>query len=506
MHLTSDFIQLFSGLTTAHGTYKLTGDLSPNGKAKGVAVTHQAMVTVELWNRHLRGEQGLGIIPINEHNCCRFGAIDVDIYPLNLKELNARIQFKKLPLVLCRTKSGGAHLFLFVNEWVSAETMIHKLKEMAAALGHGRAEVFPKQSKLLIERGDVGSWINMPYFMSDKTNRYGLDDCGVALNIEQFIKYAVSQIITLDQLRALTCAPDELLPDGPPCLQHLVREGFPEGMRNAGMFNLGIYAKKAHPDAWRAKLEEYNSKFMSPPLTSTEILGVIKSLDKHDYNYTCKSQPIEAHCNVDKCRRCKFGVGKGDYGMPKLGTLTKLQTSPPIWFLDIEGGTRLELTTEELQSPIMFQKRCMEVLHVVPGIPKRNEWTDILGELFENVNMVDVPESTTPKGLLLSLFEEFINSRVRAKCREEVLLGKPLTQDGKIIFRMKDFIRFLDRQRFNTFDLSQITVILREVHGMQDFRFRVDGKLICALSVNVEEPPKLDAVDLPKLPNDLGTI
>lgn len=503
---THDVMQLFSGLQSAYGIYKTSQQLTPSGKLKGAAKTVNDTVTVELWVKHLKGEQSLGIVPINEKNCCRFGAIDVDVYPLNIKELNVKIQLKKAPLVLCRTKSGGAHLYLFLSEDVPADVVIKRLKEMAALLGYGTAEVFPKQAQLLVDRGDVGSWINMPYFGADRSTRYALDDCGVQLSVEQFVSYAATKVQTASQLSALVFDGDDYLKDGPPCLQHLCKEGFPEGTRNSGLFNLGIYAKKSNPDKWKTVLEDLNTRYMSPPLNATEVLGVIKSLEKHEYNYTCKTQPIEPHCNADKCRRCKFGVGKGDFGMPKFGSLTKLETKPPIWFIDIDGGHRLELSTEELQSPIHFQRKCMEVLNVVPGLPKREDWSDILHALFENVNVVEVPQHATPRGHLLAMFEEFIGSRVQARTKEEIVLGKPLTENGSTYFRMRDFIRFLDRQRFSMFGHHEIISILRDEFGIRDHRFRIAGRIVATMVVPAQEQSELKAEDLPPLPEDTEAV
>ena len=49
-------------------------------------------LTEALVQAHIDGKQGVGAIPINEENQCRFGAIDVDVYDLNQKELQDKIQ------------------------------------------------------------------------------------------------------------------------------------------------------------------------------------------------------------------------------------------------------------------------------------------------------------------------------------------------------------------------------------------------------------------------------
>jgi len=45
-----------------------------------------------------------------------------------------------------------------------------------------------KQSKIMAERGDVGSFLNMPYHGGDRTVKYAIDDNGNSLTIEKFIK------------------------------------------------------------------------------------------------------------------------------------------------------------------------------------------------------------------------------------------------------------------------------------------------------------------------------
>ena len=67
--------------------------------------------TTEKFERHLKGEYpAMGIVPINDDDECIFGAIDIDVYPLDHK-ITKNIQKKKFPLIMCLSKSGGAHLY-----------------------------------------------------------------------------------------------------------------------------------------------------------------------------------------------------------------------------------------------------------------------------------------------------------------------------------------------------------------------------------------------------------
>ena len=51
-----------------------------------------------------------------------------------------------------------------------------------------KSEIFPKQSTIKAERGDIGNFLNMPYHGGDRTVRYAIGDDGNSLTIEQFVK------------------------------------------------------------------------------------------------------------------------------------------------------------------------------------------------------------------------------------------------------------------------------------------------------------------------------
>ena len=61
------------------------------------------------------------------------------------------------------------------------------LVEMAVALGHSGCEIFPKQDIILAERGDVGNFINLPYFNADLPQRYCFNEKVEAMEIEDFL-------------------------------------------------------------------------------------------------------------------------------------------------------------------------------------------------------------------------------------------------------------------------------------------------------------------------------
>ena len=143
------FKNIFEGLDRAHGV-TIVGESNGNGtKIKGKSFVKREPVTDELWQKHLDGKDSLGVIPINDDNKCKWGCIDIDSYAgFDHQKLINKIKQFKLPLVVCRSKSGGAHVFLFTKDYVSASLMQDKLNEIRSVLGYGGSEVFPKQREL----------------------------------------------------------------------------------------------------------------------------------------------------------------------------------------------------------------------------------------------------------------------------------------------------------------------------------------------------------------------
>lgn len=467
-------MKLFEGLPRAHGTYEIKGERA-DGKKQGKATTVREDVTLEKWQAHLDGKTGIGIIPINDDSSCKFGAIDVDQYDgLDIKVVNDKIKQYKLPLFPCMSKSGGVHLYIFTSEWVPADVMQNKLRDIAAALGFGGSEIFPKQAYILADRGDVGQWINMPYFGNERI-------CN-GLSAEKFTAAALSNRLSLEDFNKLKIPqPKSDFEDGPPCLQHLSAQGFPQGTRNNGLFNVAVYCRKRDPDNWQRDMESFNAKLMDPPLSSSEVQGTIKSASRKDYRYTCSKAPIAPYCNAAVCKLRKYGID-GSNDLPAIHSLTKFNSTPPIWFLDIDGGGRLELETDDLQNQRRFQRKCMEKLNTMPNKMSDQAWTKLINHLLENLTVVEAPVDASPIGQLFEHLERFVSGRVQAKNRDELLLGKPWSDEERSYFRVGDFMAYLDRMHFRDYRVHQVTAILKQNEAEHHF-FNCKGKGVNCWSV-----------------------
>jgi len=465
---------IFHGSARAHGSFVVENG-SLGQKTQGQAKTIKTVgASVNHWSDHLSGEKGLGIIPIDEENSVKWGAIDIDIYSLNLEKLVLKIEEFKLPLVVCRSKSGGAHVFCFLQENVPAGDMQDKLREISAGLGYGGVEIFPKQREILVDRGDIGSWLNMPYFQGDESLRYAFDEEAKAISVEKFIEFVEGRSISHQDLIELEVPTLDDIKDGPPCLQVLLKQGFPEGTRNNGLFNVGVYLKKSKPESWETEIEEYNRKYVHPPLPAQEVLTLIGTLKKKEYNYKCSDEPIKSYCDVSRCRGCKYGVGGGNT-TPTFSSLSKLDTKPPLWFLSIDDK-RLELNTEQLQNQIKFQRACMEILNIMPPRMQDRSWQNLIQSLMDSgMEIIEVSDDVTIEGQFMELLESFCTDMAQANTRDEILLGKPFTEEGKTYFRIKDLKDYLSKHRFTDMETNRIASKLRDLKANHKF-FNIKGR------------------------------
>jgi hypothetical protein len=143
--LFEDFFEVFPGLTRAYGKFTITS--TKGVKLDGFGNTIREPYTKELWKLHLDGKIGLGVIPINEDSKCKWACLDVDDYSVDLDKISK--QFVNKNLLLCRSKSGGGHIFIFTKKFVPASKMIKKMKDIANAFGFIKYDLRPLQEKTI---------------------------------------------------------------------------------------------------------------------------------------------------------------------------------------------------------------------------------------------------------------------------------------------------------------------------------------------------------------------
>jgi hypothetical protein len=461
------FHDLFFGSDIAHGTFEVKG-AERSGKKKGSARVVREPASVELWEEHLSGGMGLGIIPIRSDNMCRWGAIDIDDYKTDHKTLVQKLRLHNVPAVVGRSKSGGAHIWFFLTEPIPAADMQHKLHGLAASLGRADCEIFPKQAAILAGRGDTGNFLNMPYHNGTKNMRYGFNDTGEGLTPEEFLDYAEKFIQTPDEFYTVDVSfgvtDGEHLPEGPPCLQHLCKNGFVPGSRNNALFNLGVYARQSDADDWESRVQKYNMDYLHPPLARSEVEAIIKQLKKKDYYYKCEDQPIKPHCNKDLCKTRKFGVGQG--ASSNVTGIIKIDGDPPIFIVTVDGKP-VETSTEGVHNQAVFQKACIGQLNMYPATVNSRAWQTRMQNLLDNVVVVPVAPDATSEGEFKDLLTQFCTDRAKGIVMDDLTSGISVWAEDGIYFQLKDLKKHLQLNDFKNFTGPKMSLVLKKLGGVE---------------------------------------
>jgi len=229
--------------------------------------------------------------------------------------------------------------------------------------------------------------------------------------------------------------------DGPPCLQTLASQGaVSEGGRNNYLYNIGVYLKKKDPAGWESKIEDYNdSKYISPKIKSEEVLKTIGSLNKKEYDYKCKDQPICDFCNDKLCYTRKFGKsGSPDIDITQI---RMLDSDPPIYFVTADGET-MECDPDTLHDPDKFSKHAM--IHIRKTLLSTNKmmWKKRINKLLAEMDdPLAAPDDMRIDVILQNGLTNFVSKN--GKQLEDVLKRKSYSENGHSWFKFDDFWRYL---------------------------------------------------------------
>lgn len=494
-----EFSRLFRGRDTHYGLY-YPQETSKIKRAK----TCKGKITTKMWQSHLEGQEPfLGVVPITDGDGCYFGVIDFDYYAADHADLAKRVKDKGLPLVVCRSKSGGAHLFLFSADRMSAELVREKLSQFASMLGLDKIqakeneknpviEIFPKQAKTAAAQ--CGSWINLPYWGGDKTERYAVDSDGRQLKLKDFLAYAESKAITAAMLAGAggVSAPSakNIGPGAPPCLDTL--NALPNNAQEKGntyLFNAGIYLKMWDSVGWQKRLVDMNAD-LTDPMSEPDLAVVLRSLENGTFAYQCGQPPLNQHCDHRTCTRRTYGVGNfggsattGDTKLPSITELEKLETDPPLWSLKVDDKV-VRLITDDLVNPKGFQKRVMEQCSIVFPVMKQDVWQGVIRTLMQDVKVVAAPEDAGIRGQFLGEVRSYLALYRRSESNEAVLRGLPWrdTESDSVYFKGAALTKFLKDTSIREYSKNQIWSVLKEA-GAIEARLSVAEKTVTVWSM-----------------------
>jgi len=499
--LLHDFMALFSGNDTARGVFIPSGKLDEKGKVLGQVFTERSMPTDEHYMAHLEGKKGLGIVPIRTDSKCTFGVIDVDDTK-QFSILPKIITKHSFPLIPFRSKSGGLHLYVFFTEPVPAKKVISLLQEMRRMLGLPKnTEIFPKQSKL--DENSSGSWINLPYFDAEKTDRFlSLND--KRLSLSEALVYCSNNRKSVDDLKTLINSIP--MNDGPPCLQTIFIRGY-TSMRNNYLFSAGVYCKSKYGDDFEHKLVEINSS-LEAPLSIKELqTTIINSLQRKDYAYKCSEEPLCSLCDKSVCRQKEYGIGSSSVPELTFEQLKQFEADPPYYEWIINSKPLRFYSETEIINQTAFRTLCFRCLHVLPNRLKDETWTRVVNTALSNIQVIPIEagDDISVGATFREYLVEFLTKRAPAANKEQILMDRVYRDEDKkvYIFRAKNLINFLIVQKsFRAFGQTEIQARLKDMRG-KAIRYYINTKNSAARvwelpfeAIEKYSEPDIDSIDI----------
>ena len=485
------FKEIFTGLERAHGVTFVDKKGVDGEKIKGKSFVKREPVTDNMWLSHLQGrEPSLGIIPINDENKCIWGCIDIDSYAgFDHQKLINKIKLLKLPLVVFRSKSGGAHVFCFTTVPVTAQLMRDKLLSVSAVLGYGGSEVFPKQVELKSEE-DTGNFLNLPYFNGDNTTRYAFRESGDGATMEDFYELYERNKLTPEKLETLEIKrPLSEFSDGPPCIESLTQTKLNDG-RDRVIYQYIQYAKRKWPEDWHNRINQFNYKYFENPLDDKTIQDKIKFHAKKDLGFKCNEEPMCNHCDKKLCRSRQFGIG-GESIFPELSDLQKVELDEPYYWVNVDGE-RVKLDNIDcLMDQRLFRRTVTKQINKKPSRIKQNEFDKYVDLLLAGVEIVKAPQGSTILDQLQDHLEEFCTNRTaKSTTKEDILRGNVWTNEGKHHFIFSKFFHgYLQRKKWG--EKAQPTQqMLKEHCDCKDDRLIIGKKRPSVMIVNAFERPE----------------
>jgi hypothetical protein len=466
------YIKIFDGYRMAYGTAELKNakvDPEKGGKLvipKGdYGWTYQEL-TDDVYKRHLEGTLSIGVQPCNENSEAKFGVIDIDpkdYVGFDRQYIIEKIQEYKLPLVPVLSKSGGLHLYLFMNEFVLATLIVSFLSNLLSLFKlKSNNEIFPKQTQLTKDpetgKTNVGFFINLPYFK--KTERLAINLDGTTFTLEQFIEVAEANMVNVEDLKNITESienkdlegVDEEFDDGPPCLAHLSKI-----MKNPGfdgkdrfMYNYHVFVKMKYGDNWQQRVMNAPVKYFEPVHANAwdkqALTAKVRSWSKSEKGYTCTQSPISDYCKKGVCVKKKFGILAGSKGSyPVLANLRKIDIQPdPEYEFDVtkpDGIGKASVYCKSIEH-LTDQRKRRNSIAIAAGFPppivKGEEDQMILTALFETQTVINPPIGTSPKEKLHDVIHAKINGP-KAMNDAAFKSGTVLIEEGFAYFRFEKF-------------------------------------------------------------------
>jgi hypothetical protein len=141
----------------------------------------------------------------------------------------------------------------------------------------------------------------------------------------------------------------------------------------------------------------------------------------------------------------------------------RIDTSPPYWIITV-NGIRMQLFSEHFMQQRRFQELCLQKIALYPPGIAADKWRAEVNNILQNATVIPAPPDSSTEGELRWHLQQFCTVAMpQAETREEVLVGKPYTEEGFTYFRAADFKKYLDSQHFRAYTGHKLYAELREL-------------------------------------------
>jgi len=515
------YIKYFDGYREAYGLADFEHEDAKvdleSGKKKPVYRWNFEPLTEEIYTSHLAGKISIGIQPCNIDKEARLGVIDVDpkdYADFDKKFFIDKIQEFDLPLIPVESKSGGLHLWIFINEFMSAKDIVSFLTNLLPLFKlKPNTEIFPKQTELTRDEstGKIGpgQFINLPYYGEE---RKALNVDGTSFTLNNFLQLIEANTVSKQDLQQITDGIDRKIyegvngdfVDGPPCmavLSKLSKEKNFDG-KDRFMYNYHVLVKMKYPDIWEDKVKnapvKYFEEIHGNAWTDQKLKAKIKSWAKTEKGYTCNQDPLFEHCKKGICVKKKFGVLSGSKGSyPGLTNLRKIEIfEEPEYEFDVTKPDGIGKATvhcksiEHLNDQRKRRNAIAKAAGFLPPLIKGETEQTVMDELYKTQTTVSPPIGTSPKEKLHDVLHTKINGP-KATTDAAFKTGSVLIEEGYAYFKFDKFydrlkakdwkykeektgrmmesiykscdVKFLDQKRFPTKEKGRYTASVKNV-------------------------------------------
>ncbi|HWT40370.1 MAG TPA: hypothetical protein VN081_03850 [Dongiaceae bacterium] len=457
-------LNLLNFFPRAYSVRRMLGGTDDKGKAKSTyAAVRQAPAT-ELLIGHWEGKHAVSVQCILESgNTCQWGALDIDSYddPKLVERVRRAAELFKLPCYIEASKSGGAHVYFFLDQPTIAKPFRRALQKLAVWMGFPRAEIRPAQDEVDFAKGDLGNFMVLP---------------GFGIGAEKMRSIIQANTVSVKDFNDITDEGD--FGDGPACLFPLQRLGEANGFNNRNLFlyQLAVYFRYKFPAEWADRVRSYNENIIVPSLPFNEVNALIGQLEKNaKCHYRCSGEPFEDVCNKTACQFRKFGVAARESANSLISPegITVLGTDPPVYFATLVNpvsgeSIRVKLNTDQLLNVNQFKKRCLETLNAIPSLPKQADWEAVVSKLMASAQLIPVPFEQTEEARVLDAIYRYCLTSVKSSRADDLLRGKVWLEQGAdqglvAHFRQVDFINYLSTHRVGTTKSQEAHATLNEL-------------------------------------------